>query len=47
MQATRKLLKEKIETFKTDKTNLQPMIGKITDQIKFLQVDVSATGVLK
>lgn len=41
MQATRELLKQKIETFKSDKANLQPLIGKITDQIKFLQVDVS------
>lgn len=41
MRATRELLKRKIETFKNDKTNLQPLIGKISDQIKFLQVDVS------
>lgn len=41
MQATRKLLKEKIETFKADKATLQPLIGKLTDQTKFLQDDVS------
>jgi len=40
MQATRELLKQKIETFKSDKANLQPLIGKLTDQIKFLQVDI-------
>lgn len=41
MQATRKLLKEKIEIFKADKATLQPLIGKLTDQTKFLQDDVS------
>lgn len=41
MQATRKLLKEKIENFKVDKSNLQPLICKLTDQAKFLQDDVS------
>lgn len=43
MQLTRKLLKEKIEAFKVDKLNLQPLIGKLTDQAKFLQDDVSQT----
>lgn len=40
MQATRKLLKEKIEVFKADKANLLPLIEKLKDQAKFLQDDV-------
>lgn len=34
---TRKLLKQKIEQFKMEKENIQPLVGKITEQTKSLQ----------
>lgn len=40
-QATRKVLKEKIETFKKDKLTILPLVPKLTEQTKILQVEVS------
>lgn len=39
--ATKKLLKEKIETFKSDKVKVPPLIAKLTEQTKSLQMEVS------
>lgn len=39
--ATKKLLKEKIETFKYDKIKVSPLIAKLTGQTKALQNEVS------
>lgn len=39
--ATKKLLKEKIETFKQDKIKIPPLIAKLTEQTKLLQNEVS------
>lgn len=41
IEATRKLLKEKIEQFKTEKATIQPLVGKLTEQTKILQSKVS------
>lgn len=41
IEATRKLLKEKIETFKKDQISIQPLVGKLTEQTKVLQNEVS------
>lgn len=41
VQITRKLLKEKIEQFKGEKENIQPLVGKITEHTKSLQDKVS------
>lgn len=41
IQITRKLLKEKIEQFKSDRENIKPLVGKITEQTKSLQDKVS------
>lgn len=38
--ATRKAIKDKIETFKKDKLNLMPLTRKITEQTRILQVEV-------
>lgn len=40
LQATRKILREKIEQFKRDKQAIQPLIGKLTDQTIQLQEKV-------
>lgn len=39
--ATRKVLREKIENFKKDKIQMMPLVGKITEQSKSLQTEVS------
>lgn len=38
--ATKKLMKEKIETFKQDKIKIPPLITKLTEQTKVLQNEV-------
>lgn len=37
IQITRKLLKEKIEQFRNEKANIQPLVGKLTEHTKLLQ----------
>ncbi|XP_055320971.1 CDK5RAP3-like protein [Sitodiplosis mosellana] len=37
IEATRNILKEKIEQFKNEKTSIQPLVGKLTEQTKILQ----------
>lgn len=44
IEATRKLLKEKIEQFKQEKASIQPLVGKLTDQTKMLQSRVRKFG---
>ena len=41
LRATRQLLKMKIEVFREDKVKLQPLVGKLTEQTKVLQREVS------
>lgn len=41
IEATRKLLKEKIEQFKSEKASIQPLVGKLTEQTKMLQDKVT------
>lgn len=37
IEATRNILKEKIEQFKKEKASIQPLVGKMTEQTKTLQ----------
>lgn len=41
IEATRKLLKEKIEQFQKEKLSIQPLVGKLTEQTKMLQSKVN------
>lgn len=46
IQLTRKLLKEKIEQFLTEKSSIQPLVGKLTEQTKQLQDKVCIKNTL-
>lgn len=45
IDATRKLLKEKIEQFKMEKASIQPLVGKLTEQTKTLQSKVNFSSI--
>lgn len=47
IETTRKLLKNKIEQFKSEKASIQPLVGKLTEQTKMLQSKVNIVNFRK